>query len=313
MTVRGGSPTTCSQPARVVPPLSLPTLWLRDNVCWPLVARGSKLFVLIQAVQHVRRMRGGAQSHLMRCADGHFYVVKFQNNPQHTRVLVNDWLGTRLAQMVGLPVPEVAVVDVHAWLVERTPELRIELCGHRTMLTPGLSFGSRYVVSPFEGQTYDYLPESMMSRVRNVSDFAGILALDKWTCNANGRQAAFWKLSRQRLLTASFIDQGYCFNAGEWNFPDAPLRGVFGRNDVYQCVTSWDSFEPWLSRIENFPESSLWPLAEDIPPEWYGGDSDALERLLTRLLERRSMVRGLILDFKNSSRNPFPNWKETVH
>ena len=33
----------------------------------------------IQAVQHVRRMRGGAQSHLMGCADNNYYVVKFQN------------------------------------------------------------------------------------------------------------------------------------------------------------------------------------------------------------------------------------------
>jgi hypothetical protein len=32
-----------------------------------------------EAVQHVRRMRGGAQAHLMRARDGHFYVVKFQN------------------------------------------------------------------------------------------------------------------------------------------------------------------------------------------------------------------------------------------
>jgi hypothetical protein len=71
----------------------------------------------IQAVQHVRRMRGGAQSHLMRCADGHHYVVKFANNPQHPRVLVNDWLGTRLAEMIGLPVPVPAIVDVHPWLV----------------------------------------------------------------------------------------------------------------------------------------------------------------------------------------------------
>ncbi len=36
----------------------------------------------------------------MRCADNNYYVVKFQNNPQHTRVLVNDWLGTRLAEML---------------------------------------------------------------------------------------------------------------------------------------------------------------------------------------------------------------------
>ncbi len=169
----------------------------------------------------------------MRCADGFYYVVKFQNNPQHTRVLVNDWLGTRLAEMIGLPVPVAAIVDVDPWLLEHTPDLRIELSGQRMMFTAGLSFGSRYVVSPLEGQIYDYLPEGMMSRVRNLGDFAGVLALDKWTCNANGRQAAFWKRCRERKLTASFIDQGYCFNAGEWNFPDAPLRGVFGRNDVY--------------------------------------------------------------------------------
>ena len=48
-------------------------------------------------------MRGGAQSHLMRCADGHYYVVKFQNNPQHRRILVNELLGTRLASRLGLP------------------------------------------------------------------------------------------------------------------------------------------------------------------------------------------------------------------
>jgi len=65
----------------------------------------------IQAVQHMRRMRGGAQSHLMRCSDGHYYVVKFQNNPQHIRVLVNDWLGTRVAEMIGLPVSVAVIVS----------------------------------------------------------------------------------------------------------------------------------------------------------------------------------------------------------
>jgi hypothetical protein len=102
------------------------------------------------------------------------------------------------------------------------------------------------------------------------------------------------------------------WRAGEWSFPDAPLRGVFGRNDVYAGITGWDSFEPWLSRIESFPESSLWGLANQIPREWYGSAVDELERLLARLLERRSRVRELILSFRDSSRNPFPNWSEAV-
>jgi len=267
-----------------------------------------------QAVQHIRRMRGGAQSHLMRCADSNYYVVKFQNNPQHPRVLVNDWLGTRLAEMIGLPVPVADIVDVHPWLIENSPELRIELCGRQTMITSGASFGSRYVVPPTEGEVYDYLPETMIGRVRNLPSFAGILAFDKWTCNADGRQAAFWKRRGERKFTASFIDQGYCFNAGEWSFPDAPLRGVFARNDVYAGITGWDSFEPWLSRIESFPESPLQSIVDQIPPEWYGSAVDELDGLLYHLLERRALVRDLVLSFKNSPRNPFPNWRDgTVH
>src|SRR5271166_3574181 len=176
------------------------------------------------------------------------------------------------------------------------------------MITSGPSFGSRYVVPPTEGEVYDYLPEAMIGRVRNLPSFAGILAFDKWTCNADGRQAAFWKRRSERKFTASFIDQGYCFNAGEWSFPDAPLRGVFGRNDVYAGITGWESFEPWLSRIESFPESSLWPLVDQIPPEWHDSAADELEQLLSTLLARRTRVRDLILSFKNSSRNPFPNW-----
>jgi hypothetical protein len=77
---------------------------------------------------------------------------------------------------------------------------------------------------------------------------------------------------------------------------------------VYAGITGWESLEPWLSRIESFPESSLWPLFDQIPPEWYDPSADELKQLLSRLLERRSRVRDLIQSFKNSSRNPFPNW-----
>ena len=79
------------------------------------------------AVQHLKRMRGGAQGHLMRCEDGHYYVVKFRNNPQHERILANEFLATKLAERVGLPVPVAEVVNVPSWLVEHTAELTIVL------------------------------------------------------------------------------------------------------------------------------------------------------------------------------------------
>src|SRR5580692_8422977 len=92
---------------------------------------------MLRALEQIRRMRGGAQSHLMRCSDENYYVVKFQNNPQHRRVLVNELLGTRLASRLGLPTAPVSVVEVGAELIRLTPELWIELPRSRTPCAAG--------------------------------------------------------------------------------------------------------------------------------------------------------------------------------
>ncbi|MGZ4815900.1 MAG: HipA family kinase [Terriglobales bacterium] len=276
----------------------------------PAEAGFARCVLAVQAVQHVKRMRGGAQSHLMRADDNNFYVVKFQNNPQHQRVLANDFFATKLAERVGLPVPVVEIVEVDGWLVEHTTELNFQLANSTVPCQAGLQFGSRYVIDPLKGQVLDYLPESMIGQIRNVEAFAGILALDKWTCNADGRQAAFWRKLREKKYTATFIDQGYCFNAGEWSFPDAPLRGVFLRNDVYIGVTGWESFEPWLTHLEEMPVDEIAACAEDIPPEWYEHDYDGLSMLVQELDRRRKRVRRLIEEFRKSSRMPFPNWRD---
>ena len=265
----------------------------------------------VSAVQHVRRMRGGAQSHLMRADDNNFYVVKFKNNPQHLRVLANEMIATRLADKIGLTVPKVEIVDVSEWLAHNSPELTIQLAGRTLKCEPGISFGSRYLIDPIEGTALDVLPESMLARVKNLKEFPGILALDKWTCNANGRQAVYTKKGRERNYTCSFVDQGYCFNAGEWNFPDAPLRGVYAWNIVYNDVTGWDSFEPWLGHIETISDTAVWQCAQDVPPEW-DGCTPELECLMNTLLARRPKVRDLIDDFRRSSRNPFPHWRVSV-
>jgi hypothetical protein len=258
-------------------------------------------------------MRGGAQSQLMLGADGKLWVVKFKNNPQHLRVLANELIATRIAEAVGLSVPKSDVVEVSEWLVSNSPEMTVELGrGRRERCAAGLQFGSQFVGGLMPGQVVDYLPETQMDEVRNLVEFAGMLVVDKWTGNCNGRQAVFERRARERKYRATFIDQGYCFNAGEWTFPDPPLRGVFARNAVYANVTGWGSFEPWLSRVEEFAEEGLGKIAEGVPPEWYGGDVRLMERLMETMVGRRSRVRELIGSFRESNREPFPNWGRTV-
>ncbi len=270
---------------------------------------------MLRALEQIRRMRGGAQAHLMRCDDGYYYVVKFQNNPQHTRVLVNELLGTRLAARLGLPTTPVAIISVSEDLIRLTPDLCMEMPRARIPCRPGLHFGSRYPGDPHRLTLLDFLPDKQLMEVENLHDFSGMLVFDKWTCNTNGRQTLFFREHRNGLEAAELryravmIDQGFCFNAGEWNFPDAPLRGLYARNRVYEGVTGRESFGPWIERVEKrITERVFDDLIREIPPEWYADDLDALLRLVEQLYRRRTMVPELLLAAKNTTRHPFPNW-----
>ena len=269
---------------------------------------------MLRALEQIRRMRGGAVSPdaLRRRL---LYVVKFQNNPQHTRVLVNELLGTRLAARLGLPTVPVEIVAVSEELIRLTPELAIELPRARIPCQPGLQFGSRSPGDPRRLTLHDFLPDEQLRTVENVHAFAGMLVFDKWTCNTNGRQTVFFSEGNRTAEQGAvryetrMIDQGFCFNAGEWNFPDAPLRGLYARNRVYEGVTGMESFAPWLERLEKqASERILDEASREIPPEWYADDYDALLRLLEQLHRRRQRVPDLILEAKRCNRRPFPNW-----
>src|SRR6185437_5306528 len=263
---------------------------------------------VIRAVEHVRLMRGGSQPHLIRADDDRYYVVKFLNNPQHPRVLANEWFAARIAGAIGLSVPRAEVMSISDDFVAGHPELIVRCGGtvHPCCTGPALA-------SPIPGGTdarlpmYDYLPETGLEQVVNLHQFAGALALDKWLCNCDGRQVVFARPTPKAKMLVYFVDFGFCFNAGDWNFPDSPNRGVYQRDMVYRSVTGWDSFEPWLSRIEGFPRKRLLEIASEMPPEWEpnGGEQ---ERLLAVLMARRQMVRGLIEAVRFSARKPFQNW-----
>ncbi|MCZ6491728.1 MAG: phosphatidylinositol kinase [Acidobacteria bacterium] len=267
-----------------------------------------------QAVEHVRRLRGGAQSHLLRCDDGDYYVVKFKNNPQGVRILANEMLAGKLARTLGLPVPEPEVVEVSEWLVEHTPEMYIQWGAERIPCASGFQFGSRFPCDPLRTPVYDFLPDSLLPAVANRDSFPGILVFDKWTCNCDSRQLVFHRSPdiQSYGYVASMIDQGFCFNANEWNFPDSPMRGLYSRLSVYEKVVGLDSFEPFLGRLEHLTEDFLEEAAASVPPEWYEGKTEELRALIGKLAERRTKVARLIRACRQSARQPFPGWSDNA-
>ena len=209
------------------------------------------------------------------------YVVKFQNNPQHARVLANEMLASRLAQLVGLPVAAPAFVEVSRSLIGSNPQLAFDVGERREPIRPGIQFGSRFPGVPSQTLVVDFLPDRLLRRVKDLtSAFLGAFVFDKWTCNCDGRQVIFHRPADDEgsSYSVAMIDQGFCFNDGDWTFPDSPIRGLYPRRLVYEKVTGMESFEPFLSRIENLTAGELEECAREsprtganrIPANWRG-------------------------------------------
>jgi hypothetical protein len=101
------------------------------------------------------------------------------------------------------------------------------------------------------------------------------------------------------------IDHGFAFQGPNWEFIDTPLQGLYPRRKVYETVRSLEDFQPWLDRVENFPEEVIDQAWRRVPPTWLDGGEDELERLLEQLLMRRTRISELLQD----SSRAFPNWK----
>jgi hypothetical protein len=290
----------------------------REQSSWPCT--NSVTVTNLYATRLIRKMRGAAQAHLLECDDGHSYVVKFQNNPQHRRILVNEWLASSLLAYLQISTPEIAIVHVTPEFLALYPDVHIQLRSSHLAIEPGQHFGSRYPCNPSEAMVYDFLPDVLLDRVVNINEFLGALVLDKWTGNGDARQAIFGRFRTQRSsvlghqrppgFSASMIDQGYAFGGSQWTFSESPLQGLYFRPMVYRNVRSLDDFQPWLDRVVHFPETVLDIARTQIPPKWILGDKAALDALLKKLIARCKRVPDLIEDSIRARVNPFPAWLE---
>ena len=276
----------------------------------------------VSALRFLRKMRGGAQAHLLEAADGKCYIVKFTNNPQSRRILVNEWIAAAVLKYLDIAQPEVALIDITADFLKQHPEVHFQLGSSRKPVEVGWHFGSAFPGDPRKQAVYDFLPDVLLEKVFNRQQFMGALAFDKWTANSDSRQSIFFRarieqwyptpgVAEDRVgFLAQMIDHGYIFDGPHWSFNDSPLSGLYMRTDIYRDVRGYASFEPWLERIRHFPAEVIDKALREIPPQWLAEeDQPALEKMLERLMRRRSGVADLIRDLKRGRSDPFPNWQ----
>jgi hypothetical protein len=274
----------------------------------------------VEARHFIRKMRGGAQAHLVEAGDGNCYIVKFQNNPQHPRILINELIACELLRHLQIAAPDFSLVRVTPEFLTVNPAVHLQTGSQRIAPLPGWHFGSRHPGHPNTTAVYDVIPDSMFPQVANLEQFRAVLVFDRWVANADGRQSIFLRAQlndwlarpgippRKMGFVALMIDHGFIFNGPHWDLPQSAITGLYARRHVYSEVRSLDDFEPWLSRVENFPAEVIDRALRQVPSEWLRDEEDKLLKLLERVVLRQKRIREIMLECLEAPGTPFPRW-----
>lgn len=234
----------------------------------------------ILPVRFIKKMRGGSQSSLIEASDGLQYVVKWKNSPQGTQIVTNEALGTLLYQLVGLPTPPWAAIEIADDFIDANRGMWFESRRDLIRPTAGLHFASLRLGTGIQ-TAYEVLPGSWFTRIQNRSSFLGALVVDVWSEHVDSRQALFLQDNSERFLSAVYIDHGHMFG-GPDGAQVARLRACFYLDmRIYSGLGLVDGIGYWTDRIKGCGERIIVDAVSAVPEEL---KSTSIERNADRLL-----------------------------
>lgn len=256
----------------------------------------------------VGKLQGSSRSLLLVDGDSKIWVAKFLNNPQHARVVINEYLGTRIAADLGLSVPKCSLISVNAEVFRKAQRAQVLSSSEAKAYEPGIAFASAYAGLGRWQKTFDFVPANDWHRVDNRAELAGMLVFDAWVQNTDRRQAVYVQEDRSRSLKAIWIDQGNCFGDVRWQLNLHSPSSLCSDNPVYASLAGWRDLEPWLDRVQDISPERIYQIVTELPSEWLGDQMADLEQLIADLDFRKRRLHSALLDLVYSRKRSFPAW-----
>jgi len=228
----------------------------------------------IQIIEVIDKMtQGMSEPILCKCENNEEYIVKGLGAGRSSQI--SEWVCANLAQSLGLPVADFALVEVSEVLYDELPS-RLRSIGS------GIAFGSKKVQGPswFEGVGTGHVSEELQSK---------ILIFDLWIKNmdrTSGNPNLLYQAESESLV---IIDHNLAFDK-DFNSSDFLATHVFADcfADIANDLVARAEMEVWLQKAlatldevcNNLPREWEWSNVEcDLPVNYdYGFMRQVLER-----------------------------------
>ncbi len=202
-----------------------------------------------------------------------FGYLKAMGNREGPHALASEWVGTSLAKLFGLSVPEFAIFSldkVDCYTLPRNAKTE-----------PGPAFVSRLV----PGHTWDRSTEELM-RLENSTDITRLVVFDNWVRNCdrhptdltmrrpNYANVFLADTDRPERFRLYAIDHTHCFDCGRdlshklSNIGSIKDEGVYGLFPEFREFIDEGELA-WCSAIlKSVTDEQVRAIVDMLPPEW---------------------------------------------
>ena len=248
----------------------------------------------IEAVEWIQPAEGGGtQSQVFRLADDRFAVVKFPENTQGGlqgggRVLINEFIACRVAELLRLPVNRAVLVEV--------PEALLAHPKSTGQCPRSFSAGVCCGLIRFQQATQTDPASDLFRRTVNADDLHGVLVLEELVKRGDGRQILVYPSPADgrrpdgpaRRFAA--YDYGFAFG-GSPNWDTASLAAVASATLPLEDAagapySNGDWQGPAIDRLRRLRRSDFEAIIAALgPPRW--GLTEQEGRAVVDFLEAR--------------------------
>lgn len=214
--------------------------------------------------------------------------AKFLGGKEGPHVLACEWIGTRLAGLLGLATFECAIFEY-----DGVPE--IELASGNKAQTGPAWITRKEAGFPWSGDADD------LKLLANPGDLAGLVVLDTWTLNCdrycpaiqptriNRNNVFFARSESGDILTLMAMDHTHILTCGRELTPKLAVIDRVKSEDIYGCFPEFRplitsvSMHAFCRRMAEISDDAIRQVVAEIPDQWLGDDTlrDILFRFLT--------------------------------
>lgn len=269
----------------------------------------------MQVVKATRALEGinngCTKPYYITCDDGEIYVVKFKQNPEGARALVNEFVCGKIAEILELPLAVPVLVEVANEFIY---DYGTAIEQHINCATgPGLHFGTKKIKKGVPITNSDVL-----KRAKNVNVIPEIIIFDQLICNKdrdrNGGNLLF-DMSKMEIVV---IDHTHAFDIGPiWTEVDLkqrlgePFIAFDNSGYVYRklvpFVTGYNPFQTAIVRVKSLLGATIGNIINEIPNEWQVSDVEKAA-LYEYIMDRVHRIEEALPVLKPV----FPYWKGGV-